>query len=122
MTPALTAIVSVAKRVPGVAAWLYKVLGSEGSTGGPDSTTRSRSQSRIVADARSATGELLHRVELEGPNGYDFTARILAWASTEASRGAVTQAGALGPVAAFGLEALRAAADTAGLRPVGISS
>ena len=118
VTPALTALLSVAKRIPAVASWLYTVLGSEGSTGGPDAADRSRSPSLIVADARSATGELLHRVELEGPNGYDFTARILAWASVEASRGAITQTGALGPVAAFGLEALRAAADTAGLRLV----
>jgi hypothetical protein len=44
--------------------------------------------------------------------------RILAWASLEASRGAITQTGALGPVAAFGLDALRAAAENAGLTQV----
>jgi hypothetical protein len=71
-----------------------------------------------VAEARSRTGELLHRIELEGPNGYDFTARILAWAAVEASRGAITRTGALGPVAAFGLEALRDAAENVGLKVV----
>jgi short subunit dehydrogenase-like uncharacterized protein len=118
LTPALTAVLSVAKKIPGVAAKLYRMLGAEGSTGGPDAEARSRSQSLIVAEARSRTGELLHRVELEGPNGYDFTARILAWAAVEATRGAITRTGALGPVAAFGLEALRDAAENVGLKVV----
>lgn len=118
VTPALTAIVSGAKRIPGVGAKLYSILGSEGSTGGPDAEARSRSGSLIVAEARSASGELIHRIEMHGPNGYDFTARILAWASVEAARGAITQTGALGPVAAFGLEALGAAARDAGLEQV----
>ncbi len=115
VTPALTAILAVAKRIPWVAAMVNSALGSDGSIGGPDAEARSRSRCLILADARSATGELLHRVELDGPDGYDFTARILAWASVEASRGAITGTGALGPVAAFGLEALRVGAENAGL-------
>jgi hypothetical protein len=118
LTPALTALLTAAKKIPGVGAKLYASLGSEGSTGGPDAESRSRSGSLIVAEARSASGQLIHRVVMEGPNGYDFTARILAWASVEASRGAITQAGALGPVAAFGLDALRTGAKNAGLTQV----
>jgi short subunit dehydrogenase-like uncharacterized protein len=118
VTPALTAMLSGAKKIPGVGAKLYSILGSEGSTGGPDAEARSRSRSLIVADARSASGELIHRIEMHGPNGYDFTARILAWASVEATRGAITQTGAVGPVAAFGLEALVAGAEDAGLKRV----
>lgn len=118
VTPALTALVSVATKVPGLGAWLYSALGSEGSTGGPDAEARAGSRSTIVAEARSALGQLLHRVVLDGPNGYDFTARILAWASVEAARGVVTQTGALGPVGAFGLEALRTGAEHAGLTQV----
>ena len=118
VTPALTALLVVAKKVPGVSAKLYSALGSEGSTGGPDAESRSRSGCLIVADARSASGELIHRVQLEGPNGYDFTARILAWASVAAARGVITETGAVGPVAALGLEPLRVAAENAGLRQV----
>jgi hypothetical protein len=118
VTPALTAVLSVATKIPGVGAKLYSALGSEGSTGGPDDASRSHSRSLIVADARSAAGELVHRIVMEGPNGYDFTARILAWASVAATQGAITQTGALGPVAAFGLEPLRAAAEDVGLRQV----
>lgn len=115
ITPALTAMLSVAAKIPGLGARLYSALGSEGSTGGPDAQARSRSRSLIVADARSASGELISRVEMDGPNGYDFTAGILAWASVVASGGAVDQTGAVGPVAAFGLEPLRAAAEHIGL-------
>jgi short subunit dehydrogenase-like uncharacterized protein len=118
VTPALTAVLSAATKIPGLGARLYAALGSEGSTGGPDAESRSGSQSLIVAEARSTSGALIHRVVMDGPNGYDFTARILAWASVEASRGAVAQTGALGPVAAFGLEPLRAAAEDAGLTQV----
>jgi short subunit dehydrogenase-like uncharacterized protein len=118
VTPALTALLVIAKRIPGVAAKLHAMLGSEGSTGGPDAQSRSGSQSLVVAEASSASGELIHRVVMEGPNGYDFTARILAWASMEAARGAITRTGALGPVAAFGPDPLRDAANHAGLRQV----
>jgi NAD(P)-dependent dehydrogenase (short-subunit alcohol dehydrogenase family) len=116
VTPALTALLVVANKIPGVGAKLYSMLGSEGSTGGPDAEARSASGSLVVADARSASGELIQRVVMQGPNGYDFTARILAWASTEATRVGITETGAVGPVAAFGLGPLRVAAETAGLR------
>jgi short subunit dehydrogenase-like uncharacterized protein len=118
VTPALTAMLVIAKKIPGIDAKFYSILGSEGSTGGPDAEARSRSRSLIVADAHSASGELIHRVEMQGPNGYDFTARILAWASVQAAQGAITQTGAVGPVAAFGLDALRAAAEGVGLKQV----
>jgi short subunit dehydrogenase-like uncharacterized protein len=121
LTPALTALLVVANKIPGVGARLHSMLGSEGSTGGPDAEARSGSRSLIVADARSTSGELLHRVVMQGPNGYDFTARILAWASTEAARVGIAQTGAVGPVAAFGLEPLRLAAENAGLRQVSTS-
>ena len=122
VTPALTAVLSVATKIPGVGAKLYSALGSEGSTGGPDEAARSRSRSLIVADARSASGELIHRIVMDGPNGYDFTARILAWASVEATHGVISETGAVGPVGAFGLELLRAAAEGAGLRHVSAAS
>lgn len=115
LTPALTGLLSGVKRIPGVGSKLLSALGSEGSTGGPDAEARAGSRSLIVAEARSASGTLLHRVEMDGPNGYDFTAHILAWAAVEAAKGVITQTGALGPVAAFGLDALRAGAETAGL-------
>jgi hypothetical protein len=45
-------------------------------------------------------------VRLDGPDGYDFTARILAWGAMRAAGGAVRGVGALGPVQAFGLDEL----------------
>ena len=116
MTPALTAIVSGATNIKGVAARLPSTLRSEGSDGGPGLEAGARSGSLMVAEARSASGELM--LGMRGPNGYGLTARILAWASVEAARGAIAQVGALGPVAAAGPHALGAAAQDVDLRQV----
>jgi len=113
--PALTAGVSVVSKIPGAGAKLYAALGSEGSTGGPDDASRSGSRSLIVADARSESGELIHRVVLRGPNG--TTSPPASWPGPQRrTRGAISRTGALGPVDAFGLDALRTAAEDAGLR------
>jgi hypothetical protein len=56
---------------------------------------------------------VLAGVRLEGVNGYDFTAGMLAWAAHAGGR--LHGAGPLGPVDAFGLDAL-----TEGLRSAGI--
>lgn len=89
-----------------------------GSTGGPDAATRSTSGSHIVGIAYDAGGRQLAEVHLAGVNGYDFTARILAWGAQRAAEGGLRGTGALGPVDAFGLEELRAGCDEAGLKVV----
>lgn len=89
-----------------------------GSTGGPSAERRARAGSHVTAAARDATGRELARVDLEGIDGYDFTANVLAWAAIRAATGRVAGTGALGPVEAFGLAALEAGCAEAGIRVV----
>ncbi len=112
---------SVVTRVPGVRPAVARMLGRfvKGSTGGPDAAARARSGSLIVAEAMNAGGTVLSRVEVAGVNGYDFTARMLAWAAEQAAAGGIHGTGALGPVAGFGLDALERGVAEAGLSRVG---
>ncbi|MBD8078644.1 saccharopine dehydrogenase family protein [Cellulosimicrobium arenosum] len=116
LAPVATAVVSAALRVPGIGTGLRHLARarSSGSTGGPDAATRATSRTRVLADARSPSGELLRRVRLDGPDPYDLTARFLAWGATSAAAGGVRGTGALGPVQAFGLDDLLAASRDAG--------
>jgi hypothetical protein len=54
-------------------------------------------------------------VILTGVNGYDFTARVLAWGAQRAAEGGLRGTGALGPVDGFGLDELEAGAAEAGI-------
>ena len=90
----------------------------KGSTGGPDAQSRAQGGCSVVAEARSPSGDLLHRVQLDGPNGYDFTFRILAWGAMTAAENGLQGTGALGPVQAFGLAGLTAGCASAGLAQV----
>jgi short subunit dehydrogenase-like uncharacterized protein len=109
--------VSLATRLPGVRAVLSEVVARtvKGSTGGPDAEARAQSGSLVVAEAADATGRVLARVQLSGVNGYDFTAGMLAWGAHAAAAGRVQGTGALGPVEAFGLDALCEGARSAGI-------
>ncbi len=71
--------------------------------------------SQTVAEAYNKDGRLLASVQLDGGDPYDFTARILAWAATTALADGVQGTGALGPVEAFGLDALLEGCSGAGL-------
>src|SRR4051812_17517371 len=108
---------SVIGRVPGAKTGLDAVAGRlvKGSTGGPDAQARSRSGSVVVAEAKDAGGRVLSEVRLEGVNGYDFTAGMLAWGAVRAVAGELRGTGALGPVQAFGLDELEAGAREAGI-------
>jgi hypothetical protein len=88
----------------------------KGSTGGPGPEARAKSGSLIVAEAEDASGSVIERVELRGPNGYTFTGEILAWGAMQAAEHGVTGPGALGPVEAFGLRELEAACAEIGLK------
>jgi short subunit dehydrogenase-like uncharacterized protein len=111
---------SLAGELPGVKTVFSAALGrvTKGSSGGPDAEARSKSGSRIIAEASDAGGEVLARVLLRGPNGYTFTGDILAWAAEQAATGAVQGAGALGPADGFGLRALEAGCAEVGLKQV----
>jgi short subunit dehydrogenase-like uncharacterized protein len=89
----------------------------QGSTGGPDAEERAVSNSHVVAIAYDSGGQPLAEVQLEGPNGYTFTADMLAWGAEQAVAGSLQGTGALGPVDAFGLDALEAGAREAGMAP-----
>jgi short subunit dehydrogenase-like uncharacterized protein len=116
--PALSVATAAATRVPGVKAGLGALTERfvKGSTGGPDATQRAQSQSLVVAEAFDASGAPLASVRLEGDNGYDLTAGLLAWGAERAAAGELQGSGALGPVDGFGLQALEAGAAEAGLR------
>jgi len=119
-SPAISALVSLGARLPGanrlVAATTSRRARRSGR--GPDESARSRSGSDVVAIAYDASGGELATVLLEGPNSYTFTGSILAWGARCAAEGGVEGTGALGPVDAFGLEALEAGVAAAGFRRV----
>lgn len=87
---------------------------SKGSTGGPDATVRA--QGTAVVIARATRGDrTLATIQLEGPNPYDITADVLAWGAITAASGGVRDTGALGPISAFGLDAVTAGCTSAGM-------
>jgi short subunit dehydrogenase-like uncharacterized protein len=106
---AFSAAGAAALRIPGFKAGADRLVGRlvPGSTGGPDAGARSRTGSLAVAEALDASGRVLERVELRGPNGYSYTGDMLAWAAEQALAGGLRGVGALGPVQAFGLDELR---------------
>jgi hypothetical protein len=71
-----------------------------------------------VAEAADERGRPLARVHLRGPDPYTLTARLLAWGARRAASHGLAATGALGPVDAFGLDALQAGAAEAGLERV----
>jgi hypothetical protein len=122
-TPAVRAFsmgTSLLGRVPGFRPALGSLVGRvvKGSTGGPDEQARAGSGSYIVAEAQDAGRTVLAEVRLEGANGYDFTAGMLAWGAETAAAGGLRGTGALGPVEAFGLDALEDGARQAGIARV----
>jgi short subunit dehydrogenase-like uncharacterized protein len=118
---AMSAGTSVAMKVPGVDK-LWSAAGErfvQGSTGGPDAETRSKSGSHIVAIAYDAAGRPLSEVHVSGVDGYTFTGRMLAWGADRAAAGALKGTGALGPVDAFGLDELAKGCAEAGIAEQG---
>ncbi|WCB92758.1 hypothetical protein DSM104299_01457 [Baekduia alba] len=108
---------AVATRLPAVRSVLGEVVarGVKGSSGGPNADERAKSGSLVVAEASDDSGRVLSRVRLAGVNGYDYTAGMLAWGAHAAANGRVLGVGALGPVAAFGLDALCEGSRSAGI-------
>jgi hypothetical protein len=72
-------------------------------------------RSLTIGIAYDEGGRLLARATLRGPELYGLTGKLLAWGAAQVSDGAARAAGALGPVEAFGLPALRDACTGAGL-------
>ncbi|HEX8647737.1 MAG TPA: NAD(P)H-binding protein [Thermoleophilaceae bacterium] len=112
-----SALMAPAARLPGVKAGVGALTARfvKGSTGGPSAEERAEGRSHFVAMAFDAGGRCLAEVRLEGVNGYDFTAGMLAWGAMRAADRGLRGAGALGPVDAFGLDELEAGAAGAGI-------
>jgi short subunit dehydrogenase-like uncharacterized protein len=97
------------KRVLG--ALLRRLAKSDGS--GPDEDLRERSSSYVCAAAFDARGEPLAAATMGELDGFDFTARILAWSADTIARGGLARTGVTGPVQAFGrTELLRGHAES----------
>jgi len=108
---------TVALKLPGV----RSVLQAAGErlvslAGAPEAGTTPDTLSWIAAVACDAAGEPLAEVHLTGTDAYDFTASFLAWAAQRAAGGNRPSVhGAVGPVEAFGLDALEQGCAAAGL-------
>jgi short subunit dehydrogenase-like uncharacterized protein len=118
-TPAhlLSPVTGLAARIPGSERVVQRLVGAIGKRVGeaPSEATVARARTHTVAEVRDAGDQLVSRVQLDGPEAYGFTAAMLAWGATRAAAQGVSAAGALGPVQAFGLEALTAGAAEVGL-------
>jgi short subunit dehydrogenase-like uncharacterized protein len=114
---AMSAATSLVSRLPGAREAIGAALRplAPGSTGGPDAEARAKVGSLVVAEAFDARGTRLSAVRLTGVNPYDFTAAILAWGAQTAADGGLQGTGALGPVDAFGLDALVRGCAEAGI-------
>lgn len=82
----------------------------------PDAGALAHVRSHVVATAYDVSGAELAQVSLESGDPYQLTADLLAWGAHRAAEHGVSGSGALGPVAAFGLDALVAGAREVGLR------
>ncbi|MFJ9707182.1 saccharopine dehydrogenase family protein [Streptomyces sp. NPDC101234] len=88
-----------------------------GQSGGPDAAERARTRSHTVAVACDAPdGVPLAEVRLEGPSIYTLTAELIAWGAHRLATRHDLTPGVVGPVEAFGLDALRLGCAEVGLR------
>lgn len=89
--------------------WSERLPGSQPE---PDPDGRSL----VIAVARDSQGRPLATTALTGPDPYEMTGSLLAWAAAHAAQpDAVLKPGAHGPVAAFGLDTRRLGAAEAGV-------
>ena len=115
---ALSRTAGTVAALPPVRAAIGKGLGRvfRGSSGGPDEAARRGVRSVCVAEALDAGGHLRGRAVLVGENPYDFTGRFLAWAAGRLLDEGPRATGGIGPVEAFGVEALLEGAEASGLQ------
>jgi short subunit dehydrogenase-like uncharacterized protein len=115
-----------AERIPGVRTVIEKTTGGSGQTetkgrsepAGPNDDAREQARTNVIAVVRDGGGEIVSQVELDGPNPYDLTGRIVGWAAEQSVSGGLKASGTITPVEAFGLEELRAACEQIGLNEV----
>ncbi len=106
---AASGLAAGARQVPGIGTAMGAVFRTAlggASAEGPADHVRARSRSIVIAEGLGQDGADLGRVTVEGPNPYDLTAALLTWSARMLSRRAEKGVGTLGPVDAFGLDAL----------------
>jgi short subunit dehydrogenase-like uncharacterized protein len=111
VTPALLALPGARSLVRRMGTLMLRWIAEE-----PDPAALARITSHVTGTAYDASGTVLAEVSLVVSDPYQLTADLLAWGAQQAAEHGVSGPGALGPVAAFGLDALEAAAAQAGLR------
>jgi hypothetical protein len=113
----LAPLSGLAGRLPGADRAAQRLAGFIGGRVGeaPSQATLDHARTHTVAEVRDASGGLVSRVQVSGPEAYGLTAEMLAWGATRAAEHGVRDTGALGPVQAFGLDELTAGAAEAGL-------
>lgn len=113
-------VMGAVTRIPGVGKGMRALMHrtSPTATGeGPDAATRAKATSIAIARTLDGVGRELSSATVRGPSPYDMTAELLAWTAAMLATGQTTEVGALGPVDAFGLEAVeRGCADLGLLR------
>ncbi|WP_159931239.1 saccharopine dehydrogenase NADP-binding domain-containing protein [Oceanicoccus sp. KOV_DT_Chl] len=72
-------------------------------------TAKDEGGSLVVAEAFDSNGKLIKQCTLSGHNMYYYTGEIMAWIVSKIQRGEIKACGVVGPVRAFGLEALEQA-------------
>ena len=115
---AMGSAVGAAVQVPGLGSILSRATrAASGSTtgAGPDAATRAKARTVVAARCLDGVGREVSRVTVEGPSPYDLTAELLAWGAAMLLTGHASGPGALGPVDAFGLEALEQGCADIGL-------
>ncbi len=114
------AVASLGLRLPGLASVIEsgaaKVNGATGQ--GPSASSRAGSRTLAVARTRDGVGREISSVRVEGPNPYDLTAELLAWAAAMLATGRAGEVGTLGPGDAFGFDALVSGCADLGLHRV----
>ncbi len=98
---------------------VVSLIAGRGSTGGPNEEQRRDSRTVAVAEAVDAVGRPVARVHVVGPSPYDLTAELLTWAAGALLARRESGPGVLGPVDAFGLDALQLGCADLGLVRVG---
>ena len=109
----LLPLLGLLRRLPPVRQRADRLLATTGK--GPDDAARARAGTQVIAVAADAGGRPLATVSLTGRDAYGYTGAMLADAALRLAEGRVSAAGALGPVDAYGLDALEAACAKAGI-------
>ena len=111
-------VMGAVARIPGVGKGMRALMNrtSPAVTGeGPDAATRAKATSIAIARTLDGVGRELSSATVQGPSPYDMTAELLAWTSAMLATGQTTEVGALGPIDAFGLDAVESGCADLGL-------